>query len=1092
MRIGKEKSFRRQSGVVPFARSRLAGRASLGVILAIMCYVAPASLAQESETRGALPSAAPPERVTIELQSRSAPVATAPEALRFTVRVTPESLAALFDTDLLPISLRLDSERSAAVAALSRVSMEAVLDELGDLLQTQYGKRFNPERDLIVVPVAADRRILVQAPDIFPEGYEGPKHQTVGFLLHDVTEAEYVKLGIRIIQIARQLIDTGRPEFDRTSQAFIQGLAHREVAQIRDARRAGNKADEEAAAIRDRVGKGLGLDGAALQGSGRDGEWLKESRRFSYIIREGEFIQRLRPLVERINRDMEIAGYRPPSALDKPGIHYDPEIGDVEIVLPKSLMRSFLAEADQLERRMAEDAIISIEAVRLTDRDITSGALASRFRGQFQGTHDYDPGYGDRRVLNEAGLNSLLAVANQQLQVRTLNGIATGMFPAGTAPVSIAAPTLPPPRPGGVTTIGTEFSAGADDLFFDGREQVAGFSYIGPDGIRHSLTSEVVDSLREFWDRIERNLIVHKIKKTDVLTEYTVPVGPNTNTYKGIAALISQENQQQVVATGTGAISKIEATAGTWLIIEDFNISPIPGSSTTLTEEERTDLVSRVQLTMFLRDANMPGDLKQRMLASRSNEELRAILNDVFRQYRNRHVRPGRDARTYDEVFQDRYSEAIEDAAIRKKEANSSISLTFYSSQGNIIQQAGATQLGDANDLTSFTTELGPNQVTPISSFFTKSGSGATGTSPLTGADRGERVDEEKTMTHLLIRARFPTSDRERKDRDEGRHLGYFQLPVQRDPASTVDVPFLSSSEHPSERLAKLRVGLSFENLDPNRVRRPLSAFNPNRFPGDVPEDIFKIASTRYGMMQRIIADSPGASPTLATEYRERFIVEVRSLLEYDRDFFDSPNFALRNMSQWNRPDRIVMALNNSPNRFALKRLVQILDELGGKLVTDAYVADFLAVSPRTRWPEPRRVRSISDDDLRSLRRDVAAHYLRLAEACGDAFLEAISRMLGLGTYQSRDQVILESGPFRGYQDLVVFDNSGTRHGSEQEYQAARETFLFLRSGGREGRGLFEKSFVGLDDMDEDQRKLIYLGPDILADMMPDGGKHDD
>lgn len=1024
------------------------------------------------------------ERVTIELQPRQNS-AVAPAPVRFTVRVTPESLAALFDTDLLPISIRLESEKASAIAALSRVSMESVLDEIGALLRDQYHGRFDPERDLIVIPVPADRRILVQAPDIFPDGYEGPKHQTVGFLLHDVSEAEYVKLGIRIIQIARQLIDTGRPEFDRTSQAFIQGLARREVAQIRDARRAGNKADEEATATRERVGKALTLEGAELQGSGRNGDWLKESRRFSYIIREGEFIQRLRPLVERINREMEIAGYRPPSTLDKPGIHYDPEIGDVEIVLPKSMMRNFLAEADQLERRMAEDAIISIEAVRLTDRDITSGALASRFRGQFQGVHNYNAGINQRTVSREIGLNTLLAVANQQIQVGTLQGIAMGSLPAGTVPVSIASPTLPPPSGPSYTTIGTEFSAGADDLFFDGREQVAGFSYLGPDGIKHTLTSEVVDSLREFWDRIERNLIVHKIKKTDVLTEYTVPVGPNTNTYRGIAALISQENQQQVVATGTGAISKIEATAGTWLIIEDFNISPIPGSSTTLTEEERTDLVSRVQLTMFLRDANMPGDLKLRMLASRTNDELRAILNDVFKQFRNRAIRQGRDARTYDQVFQDRYDEALEDAAIRKKEANSSISLTFYSSQGNIIQQAGATQLGDANDLTSFTTELGPNQVTPISSFFTKSGSGATGTSPLTGADRGERVDEEKTMTHLLIRARFPTADRERKDRDEGRHLGYFQLPVQRDPSSTVDVPFLSSSEHPSERLAKLRVGLGFEILDSSRIRRPLSPFNPNRFPGDVPEDVFRLASTRYGMMQRIIADSPGASPSMATEYRDRFIVEVRSLLEYDRDFFDSPNFALRNMSQWNRPQRIVLALNNCPSRFALKRLVEMLDELGDRLVTDAYAMDYLAVSPKTRWPEARRVYPIGEEDLRRLRRDVAAHYLRLGEAFGDAFLEAISRMLGLGTYQSREKDVLESGPFRGYQDLVVFDNSGTRNGAIEQYKAAHEEFLFLRSGGREGRGLFEKSYVSLDDLDDANRKLIYLGPDIITAMHP-------
>ena len=367
----------------------------------------------------------------------------------------------------------------------------------------------------------------------------------------------------------------------------------------------------------------------------------------------------------------------------------------------------------------------------------------------------------------------------------------------------------------------------------------------------------------------------------------------------------------------------------------------------------------------------------------------------------------------------------------------------------------------------------------------------ATGTSPLTGADRGERVDEEKTMTHLLIRARFPTADRERADRDEGRHIGYFQLPVQRDPASTVDVPFLSSSEHPSERLAKLRVGLGFEVLDPNRIRRPLSPFNPNRFPGDVPEDVFKLATTRYGMMQRIIADSPGASPSLATEYRDRFIVEVRSLLEYDRDFFDSPNFALRNMSQWNRPARIVLALNNTPNRFALKRLVQILDELGARLVTDEYAAEFLAVSPKAGWPKHRRVYPIGAEPLSTLRRDVAAHYLRLGEAYGDAFLEAISRLLGLGTYQSRDQDILEAGPFRGYQDLVVFDNSGTRHGASEQYQSAHDEFLFLRSGGRDGRGLFDRSRVSLDDMSDANRKLVYLGPDIIAAVHPGHAGYD-
>ena len=97
----------------------------------------------------------------------------------------------------------------------------------------------------------------------------------------------------------------------------------------------------------------------------------------------------------------------------------------------------------------------------------------------------------------------------------------------------------------------------ADDIFFDGRQQSYGFSYIGTDGHRHSLSIDVVDSLREFWNRIERNLIVHKIHKTPDLLDFNVPVRPKEKTFKGIAAIISQSNQDVVVATGTGAIEKL-------------------------------------------------------------------------------------------------------------------------------------------------------------------------------------------------------------------------------------------------------------------------------------------------------------------------------------------------------------------------------------------------------------------------------------------------------------------------------------------------------------------------------------------------------
>ncbi|MBK8269975.1 MAG: hypothetical protein IPK83_17425 [Planctomycetes bacterium] len=455
-------------------------------------------------------------------------------------------------------------------------------------MKATFGDRFNPDIDLLIRRVAESRQLPINAADLFAKPYAGPQHEIIGFLVHDITEAEYASTALRAIQRARQLIDSGEPGMDRTDAEYWKWLAERELSDIREARKSGELATVEKQEIRDRVGEMLGLkDG---QDPSTAPNWLKESRRFSYIIREGQFIDRLQPLVKRINHEMELAGYAAPTPLDRPGIYFDPEIGDVDIVLPRDMLIEFLAQADEFERRMAEDAIISIEAVRLTDREIVEGAIASRVSAQMQGVHDVKR-FKRSSVFRELGLNSLLAVANQQLTAQTLSGVAGGTLPAGTPAITIAPPTLPPIRVGSEsTTVGTTFSVGADDVFFDGREQVTGFSYIGPDGIAHTLTTEVVDSMRELWERIERNLIVHKIKKTGALTEFSVPVVPNTRTYKGIAALISQENQQLIVATGTGAISEIQATAGTWLVVEDFSHRADSRSSTTMTREEKDEM----------------------------------------------------------------------------------------------------------------------------------------------------------------------------------------------------------------------------------------------------------------------------------------------------------------------------------------------------------------------------------------------------------------------------------------------------------------------------------------------------------------------
>ncbi|MBX3395185.1 MAG: hypothetical protein KF841_07435 [Phycisphaerae bacterium] len=1025
------------------------------------------------------------ESVTIELRPGSS--TSTESAPRFTARFAPETLAAILEQTDAPLPVRLGNERAAMHAAVEKVNMTALLDEMLPYLTTNFADKFVPDRDVIIRVVPESRQIAVDAADLFAKPYIGPQHEVIGFLVHDVTEAEYRAAALRTIHRARQILEGGDPGMDRTTPEYWKWLADQELNQIRDARRRGDLAEVEKKEIRQRIAKSLGLADGGDPATAPN--WLKESRRFSYIIRNGEFIERLRPLVQRINREMEIAGFAAPAGLDRSGIYFDPDIGDVDIVLPRDMLIEFLSAADEFERRMAEDAIISIEAVRLTDREIVEGAIASRVSAQVQGVHDAKR-FKRSSVFRELGLNSLLAVANQQLTVQTLSGVAAGTLPAGTPPITIAPPTLPPIRVGTeVTTLGSTFSVGADDVFFDGREQVTGFSYIGPDGIAHTLTTEVVDSMRELWERIERNLIVHKIKKTGTLTEFSVPVGPNTRTYKGIAALISQENQQLIVATGTGAISEIKATAGTWLVVEDFVIAPIPGSSTTLTREEKEEFRLKVLLTMFLRDPFVSPDIKRDLLSMSSRTALQARLDDLIEERGSKFLRPSDPRRTYAIVFAERLRTTLGDKEFEKKEQNSTITLTFFSSQGNIVQSPGTTQLGDANDLTSFTTVLSPNNVTPISSFFTKSGNGLEGSSILTDMERGERQNSEKSMTHLLIRSRFPTRERELSDRVEGRNLGYYELPLQKRPSSDVDVPFLSSSEHPCERLAKLRFGLSFPVLDPTRVKRPFNRVNPNRFPGDISPKAWETATTRMLMNRRMIADAGGARKGLQTDFVSRFVTEVRSLLEYDEDFFPAPSVSLRNMGHWNDADRIITALNNSPSRFALDQLVKIVDELGAELIPDEYANQYLAYSPSVGWFQRRRLYPLTEEMIWHIRRDAAIHFLRFREAYGDSFLEAVSTILKLGTYRSTDNHILTTGPLRGYRDLVLFDQSGSIHSDPELYKAAYDSFLFLKDGGYVGR-MFEKSRVELEDLPKSHRALMFRGEEILSTVEYDAHYH--
>ncbi len=1045
--------------------------------------------ATESSSDG---TAAESQTLSIRLLP-SAPAVAASAPQGFTARFTRDELKALLTTQprVLPLPFQFPGQLEAYLEAVDQVGMGALVERMTPYLTKEFGEGFDPVRDVIAHPVPPEERIQLQVPDLAPPVYEGPVQEVLGFLVHDLDEESFIKIGIRAVQAARLLLDKGDPASDRRSVLHKHALAEAEIARVRAAQQqaaaaagARERQAAEAAAAREaarqRVGQALGIYDAARNVYEGTPNWAKESRRFSYVVREGQFIDRLKPLVDHINQELALAGFPPPGPTELPGIHFDADLRDVEILLPLPMLEGFLAQADRIEQRMAEDHIISIEAVRLTDRDIVNGAIASRLSVLSQGVHDTRRGAATDRAVRQFTVNSLLAVANRQLALANLRGLEGGVLPAGSPALQLPALTLGPAGTDRTaTTVGGDFSVGADDIFFDGRQQSYGFSYIGPDGLAHTLALDVVDSLREFWERIERNLIVHKIKKTEVPSDFTVPVGPAGRTYKGIAALISQQNQEIVVTGDSGVVVRLSATAGTWLIIQDFDIEPIPGSSTDLTQGERRLIQARVLLTMLLRDPRVSNEVKARLVEAATLDDLEAEAHAVYEGYRMLPIRPAPLAAAYEEVYDRRAGGALDDAAVEKKERNSRIKLSFYSSQGGILRVPGTTELGDANDLTSFTTELQPNIVTPISSFFTKAASGAEGTSPLTGVRKGESSEEEKTMTHLVIRVRFPTAERERQDRDEGRHLGYFTLPLGRRPHSMVDLPFLSSSEHPLERLAKLRVGLMFDALQRDRVKKPFELINPNSLLGTISLDVYETATTRLMMNRTIINNSPASRQALATRYRSRFMVEVRTLLEYDEEFFDSPNMALRNMAQWNDPDRILVALHNSPSQFALRRLVEMIDELGEELVPLDFAEQFLAVAP-WRLFGGHRLRSLSDEELRTLRRDVANHYLRVQETYGDAFMEAISQLLSLGSYRASAYAQLLAGPLRGYHDLVVFDYTAAKATNLELFERTYDLFSLLKRGGYKG-GLFESSLEAIQDLDPEVQRYIIRGRRILT-----------
>jgi hypothetical protein len=156
-----------------------------------------------------------------------------------------------------------------------------------------------------------------------------------------------------------------------------------------------------------------------------------------------------------------------------------------------------------------------------------------------------------------------------------------------------------------------------------------------------------------------------------------------------------------------------------------------------------------------------------------------------------------------------------------------------------------------------------------------------------------------------------------------------------------------------------------------------------------------------------------------------------------------------------------------------------MIDELGALLVPDVYAEGFLACSP-ARLVGGHKLYPLAPDQLSSVRRDAANHFLRFQEAYGDAFLEAVSRILGLGTYRPADHEQMLDAPLRGYHDLALLSLDSNPLAEPAAFEQAQESFLLLKGGGRKG-AWFEESLVTIEDLPPSFRQFVIRGREILA-----------
>jgi len=192
------------------------------MVVTFYAMVLAAGFPAEASAAASQPAAAPAQSVSIQLTPGIEQVPRERERT-FTARFTPEELKLLLAkrSDVLPLPFEFDDQREAFAAALDRISMQALVEKLKPFITGEFSNRFDVERDLIVVPVPPEQQLELEVPELPGGRYRGPTEEVMGFLVHEVTEREFISTAIRLVQTARQMLDTGKTVFDRSSLRYF-------------------------------------------------------------------------------------------------------------------------------------------------------------------------------------------------------------------------------------------------------------------------------------------------------------------------------------------------------------------------------------------------------------------------------------------------------------------------------------------------------------------------------------------------------------------------------------------------------------------------------------------------------------------------------------------------------------------------------------------------------------------------------------------------------------------------------------------------------------------------------------------------------